>query len=115
MKPNIIVPHQEWNLVFNGTRAGFGHAAPNTGLNEKITFSSVILISHFEATRGLFWDGPRNFELWSDDEDDTRADTSPPNCRTKPAGALLTQVRFNEYHVHKNGGSAELGFEPGVL
>ncbi|GBM12620.1 hypothetical protein AVEN_146797-1 [Araneus ventricosus] len=26
---------------------------------------------HFETTRGLFWNGPRNFEPRSDDEDDT--------------------------------------------
>ncbi|GBM17244.1 hypothetical protein AVEN_72953-1, partial [Araneus ventricosus] len=26
-------------------------------------------------TRGLFWDGPRNFEPQSDDEDDARAGT----------------------------------------
>ncbi|GBM53226.1 hypothetical protein AVEN_14244-1 [Araneus ventricosus] len=30
----------------------------------------VILTSRLEATRGLFWDGPRNFEPRSDDEDD---------------------------------------------
>ncbi|GBL86006.1 hypothetical protein AVEN_89066-1 [Araneus ventricosus] len=34
---------------------------------------NVILISRFEATRGLFWDGPRNFEPQSDDENDTWA------------------------------------------
>ncbi|GBM17764.1 hypothetical protein AVEN_99646-1 [Araneus ventricosus] len=34
-------------------------------------FSLVVLASRFEATRGLFWDGPRNFEPRSDDEDDT--------------------------------------------
>ncbi|GBM19518.1 hypothetical protein AVEN_107989-1 [Araneus ventricosus] len=33
--------------------------------------SLVILTSRFEATRGLFWDVPRNFEPRSDDEDDT--------------------------------------------
>ncbi|GBN83449.1 hypothetical protein AVEN_92868-1 [Araneus ventricosus] len=33
-------------------------------------FSLVILTSRFEATRGLFWDGPRNFEPRSDDESD---------------------------------------------
>ncbi|GBM00659.1 hypothetical protein AVEN_118010-1 [Araneus ventricosus] len=32
---------------------------------------SVILTSHFEETGGLFWDGLRNFEPWSGDEDDT--------------------------------------------
>ncbi|GBL54327.1 hypothetical protein AVEN_183479-1 [Araneus ventricosus] len=31
-------------------------------------------MSRFEATQGLFWTGPPQFELWSDDEDDT----SPP-------------------------------------
>ncbi|GBM65491.1 hypothetical protein AVEN_223588-1 [Araneus ventricosus] len=50
---------------------------------------SGVLIAHYQATarlllkevrtinggatRGLFWDGPRNFEPWSDDEDDTSA------------------------------------------
>ncbi|GBM96853.1 hypothetical protein AVEN_126645-1 [Araneus ventricosus] len=35
-------------------------------------FSLVILKSRFEATRGLFWDGPLNFfEQWSDDLDGT--------------------------------------------
>ncbi|GBN11089.1 hypothetical protein AVEN_2002-1 [Araneus ventricosus] len=33
--------------------------------------SLVILMPRFEATRGLFWDGPRNCEPWSDDLDDT--------------------------------------------
>ncbi|GBL95626.1 hypothetical protein AVEN_22122-1 [Araneus ventricosus] len=28
----------------------------------------VILTSRFEATRALLWDGPRNFEPWTDDE-----------------------------------------------
>ncbi|GBM11561.1 hypothetical protein AVEN_245892-1, partial [Araneus ventricosus] len=31
----------------------------------------VVLTSRFEATRGLFRDGPRQFEQLSDDEDDT--------------------------------------------
>ncbi|GBL80745.1 hypothetical protein AVEN_165120-1, partial [Araneus ventricosus] len=34
-------------------------------------FSLVIFKSRFEAIRGLFWDGPRNFEPRSDDEGDT--------------------------------------------
>ncbi|GBL98433.1 hypothetical protein AVEN_187762-1 [Araneus ventricosus] len=38
-------------------------------------FSLIIFTSRFEATRRLFWDGPRNFEPHSDDEDDIRADT----------------------------------------
>ncbi|GBN03889.1 hypothetical protein AVEN_132942-1 [Araneus ventricosus] len=36
-----------------------------------IYFGLVILTSRFEATRGLFWDGPRNFEPRSNEENDT--------------------------------------------
>ncbi|GBN73153.1 hypothetical protein AVEN_64452-1 [Araneus ventricosus] len=39
------------------------------------TIGLVILTSRFEATRGLFRDGPSNFEPRSDDEDDTRNGT----------------------------------------
>ncbi|GBM12348.1 hypothetical protein AVEN_51088-1, partial [Araneus ventricosus] len=38
-------------------------------------FSLDILTSRFQATRGLSWDGPRNFGPRSDDEDDTCAGT----------------------------------------
>ncbi|GBM68896.1 hypothetical protein AVEN_117467-1 [Araneus ventricosus] len=38
-------------------------------------FGLVILTSRFEATQGLFVDGPRNFETRSDDEDDAWAGT----------------------------------------
>ncbi|GBN90847.1 hypothetical protein AVEN_90765-1 [Araneus ventricosus] len=46
-------------------------------LGECRRFSYVILKSHFKATRGLFWDGPFNFEPRSDDEDDIRDGASP--------------------------------------
>ncbi|GBO26345.1 hypothetical protein AVEN_88908-1 [Araneus ventricosus] len=42
-----------------------------------------------EATRGLFWDGSRNYEPRSDDEDDIGVDTLTPNFRTTPAGERL--------------------------
>ncbi|GBM46798.1 hypothetical protein AVEN_40007-1 [Araneus ventricosus] len=38
--------------------------------------SLVIFTSHFEATRGGFWDGTLNFELLSDAEDDICNGTS---------------------------------------
>ncbi|GBM99918.1 hypothetical protein AVEN_248275-1 [Araneus ventricosus] len=51
----------------------------------------VILTSRFEATRGLFWDGPRNFEPRSDDEDDTYELAPPsPNFHATAAGGRLT-------------------------
>ncbi|GBM84447.1 hypothetical protein AVEN_6202-1 [Araneus ventricosus] len=49
----------------------------------------VIITFHFEATRGLFSDGLRHFEPWSDEEDDTRAGTPSLNFRTTPAGGRL--------------------------
>ncbi|GBM11268.1 hypothetical protein AVEN_267830-1 [Araneus ventricosus] len=39
-------------------------------------------MSRFEATRGLFWYGPRNFELRSDDEDNACVGTPSTNFRT---------------------------------
>ncbi|GBL85747.1 hypothetical protein AVEN_193192-1 [Araneus ventricosus] len=54
-------------------------------------FGLVILTSRFEATRGLFCDGPRNFEPWSDNEDDTSAGTPSPNFHATPTeGRLVT-------------------------
>ncbi|GBN48056.1 hypothetical protein AVEN_38326-1, partial [Araneus ventricosus] len=60
-------------------------------------FSLVILKSHFEATRGIFWDRPRNFEPRSDDEDDAVSCLSrmsvchhSPNFRTTPVVGRLT-------------------------
>ncbi|GBN14442.1 hypothetical protein AVEN_220680-1, partial [Araneus ventricosus] len=44
-----------------------------------------ILTSRSEAPRRLFWDGTRNFEPRSDDEDDTSAGTPSSNFRTTPA------------------------------
>ncbi|GBN07629.1 hypothetical protein AVEN_115647-1 [Araneus ventricosus] len=80
-------------------------------------FSLVILRSRFETTRGLFWDGPRNFETQSDDKDDTCADTLPLNFRTTPANGRLTHgVRFNEHQAHMHVGYSDgSGFEYGSL
>ncbi|GBM70969.1 hypothetical protein AVEN_102907-1 [Araneus ventricosus] len=50
-----------------------------------LEFCFVILTSRFEATRGLFWDGPRNFQPRLDDEGVTWAVTPSPNFRTTPA------------------------------
>ncbi|GBN96015.1 hypothetical protein AVEN_110249-1 [Araneus ventricosus] len=47
-----------------------------------------------KSTRGLFWDGPRNFEPWSDDEDDTWAGTPTPNFHATPAGGRLATTYY---------------------
>ncbi|GBN61477.1 hypothetical protein AVEN_263400-1 [Araneus ventricosus] len=44
------------------------------------TISLAMLTSRFEATRGFFWDGPRNFEPRSDD--DTWAGALPLQAST---------------------------------
>ncbi|GBL95716.1 hypothetical protein AVEN_668-1 [Araneus ventricosus] len=54
-----------------------------------IVVGLVIFTSRFESTRGLFWNGPRNLEPRSDDEDDTRAGTPSPSFRTTPTGRRL--------------------------
>ncbi|GBM10262.1 hypothetical protein AVEN_49985-1 [Araneus ventricosus] len=48
-----------------------------------------MLTSRFEATPGQFWDGPRNFEPRSDDEDDIRVGTLSSNFHTTPTGGQL--------------------------
>ncbi|GFU66085.1 hypothetical protein TNCV_4480311 [Trichonephila clavipes] len=45
-----------------------------------------------------FGDGPRNFEPWSSDVDDTSAGTLSPNCHTTPQEDVSTLDRFN---VHR--------------
>ncbi|GBM02572.1 hypothetical protein AVEN_178502-1 [Araneus ventricosus] len=42
----------------------------------------VLLMPRFEATRGRFWDVPRNFETRLDDEDNTSAGTTSPKFHT---------------------------------
>ncbi|GBN65024.1 hypothetical protein AVEN_245400-1, partial [Araneus ventricosus] len=48
-----------------------------------------ILVPRFETTRGLFWDGSRNFELRSGVEDDTCAGILSPKFSTTPLGGHL--------------------------
>ncbi|GBM31246.1 hypothetical protein AVEN_223444-1 [Araneus ventricosus] len=55
----------------------------------KYRFTLVILTSRFEATRGLFWDGPRNFEPRSDEEGDARAGIPSPSFHATPTGGRL--------------------------
>ncbi|GBN96841.1 hypothetical protein AVEN_64763-1 [Araneus ventricosus] len=64
--------------------------------------SSVILMSHLEAMRGLFWDGPCNFEPQSDDKDDNQAGTPSPNFHATPTGehlATMDDLTCNRPHT----------------
>ncbi|GBM71064.1 hypothetical protein AVEN_35035-1 [Araneus ventricosus] len=67
-------------------------------------FSLAILTSRFEATRGQIGDGPRNFVLLSDDEDDTWAGIPCPNCNATPMGGRLAttyDLECNRPHTRR--------------
>ncbi|GBN84815.1 hypothetical protein AVEN_212101-1, partial [Araneus ventricosus] len=56
------------------------------------------------ATRGLFWDGPRNFEPRSDDEDGICAGTPSPNFHATPTGGRLAttyDLACNRLHIRR--------------
>ncbi|GBN08507.1 hypothetical protein AVEN_111936-1 [Araneus ventricosus] len=75
---------------------------------------TLTFTARFAARRGLFWDGPLNFEPWSVDESDTCDDplqTSAPNHIN--GRALLPDgfsVRRSRLHCDS---WMESGFEPG--
>ncbi|GBM09578.1 hypothetical protein AVEN_29430-1 [Araneus ventricosus] len=101
----------------NGTNCIFNLLCDEAQHRSSAFCSLVVFTSHFEATRGLFWDGPHNFEPRLDDEGDTRAGTPSPNFRTTPSGGRLTHdVMLNMYQAHMhNGSTVESGFEAEIL
>ncbi|GBM92038.1 hypothetical protein AVEN_5499-1 [Araneus ventricosus] len=76
----------------------------------------VTLTSRSEATRGLFWDGPHNFEPRSDDEDDTSA--APPlqasTSHQREDDWPLRMISRATGPIH-GGSSVESGLEHGIL
>ncbi|GBO31994.1 hypothetical protein AVEN_244599-1 [Araneus ventricosus] len=75
--------------------------------------SLVIFTSRFEATRGLFYNGPCHFEPWSDDEDSASTGTRLFKRRTTPAGG-----RFAPTYDFAGGGlicAVGSGLEPEAL
>ncbi|GBN05681.1 hypothetical protein AVEN_22949-1 [Araneus ventricosus] len=68
------------------------------------------------ATRGVFWDGPRNFESQSDDEDDIWLAPLSPDFRTPPTVERLNyDIKFSVHQVHIRSESlVESGFEPSL-
>ncbi|GBM85526.1 hypothetical protein AVEN_113166-1 [Araneus ventricosus] len=84
----------------------------------KFNFDNPVLMSNFEATQELFWDGSRNFERRSDDKDDTRAGTFFSKLPNHTTGTIcLTHgVRFNVHKAHTyRDSSIESGFKPGTF
>ncbi|GBO06524.1 hypothetical protein AVEN_237898-1 [Araneus ventricosus] len=77
--------------AYDGTKTPTGYLCEGKNCYNDDSWFSYILTSHFEATKGLFWDGPRYFE--------------PRRNRAH---------RVNVQHVHIHGGSSVgSGFEPG--
>ncbi|GBL72046.1 hypothetical protein AVEN_244918-1 [Araneus ventricosus] len=56
---------------------------------ESCSVSLVIFTSHCKATRGIFWDGHRNSEPQSNDENDARVNIPSPNFSTTAAGERM--------------------------
>ncbi|GBM70196.1 hypothetical protein AVEN_20500-1 [Araneus ventricosus] len=83
---------------------------------DSVHVDDFILKCHQVATRGLFWDEPRNFVPRSDDEDDTRAGSPFPNFHAIPKGGRLATMYDLMCNRPIHGGSSvESGFEPGTL
>ncbi|GBL74426.1 hypothetical protein AVEN_235381-1 [Araneus ventricosus] len=84
--------------------------------SKKNWFSLVILTSHFEATLGLFWDGPRNLNRGQMMRRIPELTQPSRNFCTPSAGGHFTQVRCNVRQAHKHDrSSVESGLEPGTL
>ncbi|GBL78791.1 hypothetical protein AVEN_65329-1 [Araneus ventricosus] len=66
------------------------------------------------ATRGLFWDGPRNFEPWSDDQDVIGAGhPTTPSFHAISAEKHFTSTDLTYLRPHLLGGSlVESDLEP---
>ncbi|GBN07048.1 hypothetical protein AVEN_150760-1 [Araneus ventricosus] len=67
------------------------------------------------GTRGLFWDGPLNFEPQSDDEDDTSAGTPFSKLPRQREEFWQLRMIYSATGPIRGGSSVESGFEPGVL
>ncbi|GFV83612.1 hypothetical protein TNCV_3611881 [Trichonephila clavipes] len=71
----------------------------------KVKMNRKSEVALFSYSRG-FGDGPRNFEPWSSDEDDTRTDTASPNFHTTPTRGRLSVIIFNVHLPPLHGGSS---------
>ncbi|GBM42059.1 hypothetical protein AVEN_268957-1, partial [Araneus ventricosus] len=109
-EPWIGVGNKELQLAEHETQNCGNSAHDNLSSNRErvvlrlpnISFSCMQRV-HFDAfedysvlkqQEGYFWDGPRNFEPRSDDEDDTCAATPSPNFHAINGGQFAHYVRF---------------------
>ncbi|GBM39263.1 hypothetical protein AVEN_140314-1 [Araneus ventricosus] len=77
------------------------------------SLATTRLTTRFEATRGLFWDGPRNFVPWSDGEDRRLSwQAFMPHQRE---GILPLRMIYSAAGPIHCGSLVKSGFEPGAL
>ncbi|GBN00189.1 hypothetical protein AVEN_157429-1 [Araneus ventricosus] len=81
-----------------------------------IMFSLVMLTSRFEATRELFWDGPRNFNHGQMKR--TTPDLAP-SLQTPAShqreGVCPLRMIYRVAGQMRSGSSVEMGLEPVIL
>ncbi|GBM96603.1 hypothetical protein AVEN_31039-1 [Araneus ventricosus] len=83
---------------------------------EALSLVLVIFTPRLEATRMLFWDGPRHSEQKSDDENDTRAGTAFSKLPRHTSGRTFGPDGFNVHQASLHGGSlVKSGFESETL
>ncbi|GBM59577.1 hypothetical protein AVEN_30078-1 [Araneus ventricosus] len=101
--PNCGEPFKEYtiSLVDCSQRFLKQNMDANATICRKITQKEI---------RGLFWDGPRNFEPRSDDEDDAGLAPPSPNFRATPTGGRLATaygLACNGLHARRIFGGIE--------
>ncbi|GFT10302.1 hypothetical protein TNCV_3735521 [Trichonephila clavipes] len=60
---------------------------------------SELTIANGKSTSRALGDGPRNFEPWSSDDDDTSACNLSSNLHTTPTGERFRIDKFNVNHL----------------
>ncbi|GBM51928.1 hypothetical protein AVEN_1510-1 [Araneus ventricosus] len=71
------------------------------------TYQWSNLVSRFKETRGNVWDGPRNFESWSDDEDYISASSFCMIRRADLTGTWPTNTAYRVSNLEPSGYEAE--------
>ncbi|GFW43094.1 hypothetical protein TNCV_1474891 [Trichonephila clavipes] len=81
------------------------------GTEQNCTVTCMVLKAT-NCTRAI-GDGPRNFEPWASDEDDTTSGTPSPSFHTTPTGRHLSLDLFNvQRPLLQDGSSTVLGSNP---
>ncbi|GBM19737.1 hypothetical protein AVEN_888-1 [Araneus ventricosus] len=82
----------------------------STSDDNKFQFSLVILTSRFEATRGLFWDGPRNLNRGQMTRATPELEPPSPNFHTTPTGGHLATTYDLTCRAHTRRIFSGIGF-----